>query len=91
MEQWYEELFKNYAKRYDAEQFVQGTIGECDFLEEEFRHNKSLEILKFVAKVIVHSRRKIEVWYRLPNPERFENWNVWLPELSNRQNFSISV
>jgi len=38
--QWYEELFENYASKYDNEVFTQGTIGECDFIEVEinFRH-----------------------------------------------------
>jgi hypothetical protein len=29
MKQWYEELFENYAKTYDNEEFTKGTIGEC--------------------------------------------------------------
>lgn len=43
--QWYEKLFANYAKKYDQEVFTQGTIGECDFIERELSHNKSLRIL----------------------------------------------
>ena len=43
--QWYETLFENYAKTYDKESFTQGTIGECDFLEQELNHNKLLKIL----------------------------------------------
>ncbi len=45
MKQWYESLFENYARKYDNECFVQGTIGECDFLEQEFGHDKNLRIL----------------------------------------------
>ena len=45
MKQWYEELFENYGKKYDNESFVQGTIGECDFIEQEINYNKSLKIL----------------------------------------------
>jgi len=45
MKQWYEELFENYAKTYDAEVFTQGTIGECDFIEKEIDYNKSTRIL----------------------------------------------
>jgi 2-polyprenyl-3-methyl-5-hydroxy-6-metoxy-1,4-benzoquinol methylase len=37
MKQWYEQLFKNYAHKYDKECFVQGTVGECDFIEQEIR------------------------------------------------------
>ncbi len=45
MPQWYESLFENYAKKYDAECFTQGTIGECDFIEKEINRNKSIRIL----------------------------------------------
>jgi len=45
MKQWYESLFENYAKKYDKECFVQGTLGECDFIEQELNHDKSLKII----------------------------------------------
>ena len=45
MKQWYEQLFENYSKKYDTESFVQGTMGECDFIEQEISHNKSIQIL----------------------------------------------
>jgi ubiquinone/menaquinone biosynthesis C-methylase UbiE len=45
MKQWYEELFENYGEKYDGEPFVQGTAGECDFLESELNYDKSLKVL----------------------------------------------
>ena len=45
MKPWYEELFSNYARKYDAESFVQGTAGECDFIEAEIDADKSFRIL----------------------------------------------
>ena len=45
MKQWYEQLFENYAEKYDAESFVQGTFGECDFIEDEIEHSKTAKIL----------------------------------------------
>ncbi|MBT8114023.1 MAG: class I SAM-dependent methyltransferase [Arenicella sp.] len=45
MKQWYEQLFENYARKYDDESFTQGTLGECDFIEQEVNHDKSVEIL----------------------------------------------
>jgi len=45
MKQWYEELFTNYGQKYDNEVFTQGTIGECDFIEQEISLNKSVRIL----------------------------------------------
>jgi 2-polyprenyl-3-methyl-5-hydroxy-6-metoxy-1,4-benzoquinol methylase len=43
--QWYESLFENYGQKYDNENFTQGTAGECDFIENELRSDKSLKIL----------------------------------------------
>ena len=45
MKHWYEELFENYAMKYDNEGFTQGTIGECDFIEKEIAYNKETKIL----------------------------------------------
>ena len=45
MKQWYEELFENYGTKYDNETFVQGTIGECDFIEKEIQYNRATRIL----------------------------------------------
>ena len=45
MKKWYEALFENYARKYDGECFVQGTLGECDFIERETGADRSLKIL----------------------------------------------
>ena len=45
MKQWYEELFENYAIKYDQEGFTHGTIGECDFIEGEINYEKNTRIL----------------------------------------------
>ena len=45
MKQWYEELFVNYANKYDAEEYTKGKIGECDFIEKEINYDKALKIL----------------------------------------------
>jgi SAM-dependent methyltransferase len=45
VKQWYETLFENYGQKYDNENFAQGTIGECDFIEQEIDHDKSRAIL----------------------------------------------
>jgi ubiquinone/menaquinone biosynthesis C-methylase UbiE len=44
MKPWYEALFENYARKYDGECFVQGTLGECDFIEREAGGDRSLKI-----------------------------------------------
>ncbi len=43
--QWYEILFENYGRKYDKEPFTKGTLGECDFIENEIKFNKDLRIL----------------------------------------------
>ncbi len=45
MKQWYEALFENYGLKYDKECYTHGTIGECDFIEEEIGKNKNISIL----------------------------------------------
>jgi 2-polyprenyl-3-methyl-5-hydroxy-6-metoxy-1,4-benzoquinol methylase len=45
MKQWYELIFENYGKKYDQEVFVHGTLGECDFIENEIDRDKSVRIL----------------------------------------------
>ncbi len=45
MNQWYEQLFENYAKSYDKESFTKGTISEVDFIEQEINFDKSKTIL----------------------------------------------
>jgi 2-polyprenyl-3-methyl-5-hydroxy-6-metoxy-1,4-benzoquinol methylase len=43
--QWYESLFENYGQKYDQEIFTQGTLGECNFIEQELKSDQSLKIL----------------------------------------------
>ena len=45
MKQWYETLFENYGLKYDQETFTKGTLGECDFIEEEAGYKKHIRIL----------------------------------------------
>jgi len=34
---------------------------------------------RLVKKVLIHSRKTVEIWYVLPNSQRFANCNIWLP------------
>lgn len=45
MNQWYTQLFENFANSYEQEEFTQGTLGEVDFIEQEIKHNKTVHIL----------------------------------------------
>lgn len=45
MKKWYQELFTNYAEKYENEVFTQGTMGEVDFIESEIDQDKNCKIL----------------------------------------------
>jgi 2-polyprenyl-3-methyl-5-hydroxy-6-metoxy-1,4-benzoquinol methylase len=45
MNQWYEELFTNYARTYDDQIFTKGTNTEVDFIEKEINYDKKSVIL----------------------------------------------
>jgi len=34
---------------------------------------------KLGKRVLIHSRETVEIWYCLPNSQRFANSNIWLP------------
>ena len=63
MKQWYEQLFENYSRKYDEESFVQGTVGECDFIEEEISRNKTTKILDIGCGTGRHAIRLSERGY----------------------------
>jgi len=65
MKQWYESLFENYGVKYDNEVFTQGTLGECDFIESEIAHNKSLKILDIGCGTGRHSIEMTKRGYRV--------------------------
>jgi SAM-dependent methyltransferase len=43
--EWYEELFANFAESYDREAFTLGTVGECDFIEQEIQQDRTVPVL----------------------------------------------
>jgi 2-polyprenyl-3-methyl-5-hydroxy-6-metoxy-1,4-benzoquinol methylase len=45
MTQWYEQLFANFADKYEQEPFTKGTVGEVDFIESEIGRDTSKRIL----------------------------------------------
>jgi ubiquinone/menaquinone biosynthesis C-methylase UbiE len=65
MKQWYESLFENYAKKYDKECYVQGTLGECNFIEQEIKQDKSLNIIDIGCGTGRHSIELAKRGYRI--------------------------
>ena len=63
--QWYESLFENYAQNYDKECFVQGTLGECDFIEQEINRDKSLKIIDIGCGTGRHSIELVKRGYQI--------------------------
>ncbi len=71
--QWYESLFEDYAHKYDKECFVQGTIGECDFIEDEINHVKSLKIIDIGCGTGRHSIELTKRGYNVTGVDLSDN------------------
>jgi DNA repair exonuclease SbcCD ATPase subunit len=41
---------------------------------------------QLVKKVLIQSRQTNEIWYALPNSQRFANCNIWLPGCASMRN-----
>jgi 2-polyprenyl-3-methyl-5-hydroxy-6-metoxy-1,4-benzoquinol methylase len=73
MKQWYEALFENYAHKYDSECFVQGTMGECNFIEQEIKKDKSLKILDIGCGTGRHTIELTKRGYHVTGVDLSEN------------------
>jgi len=73
MKQWYELLFENYAHKYDKECFVQGTMGECDFIELEINRDKSLKIIDIGCGTGRHAIELTKRGYQVTGVDLSEN------------------
>jgi ubiquinone/menaquinone biosynthesis C-methylase UbiE len=73
MKQWYELLFENYAHKYDKECFVQGTIGECNFIEQEINHDKSLKVIDIGCGTGRHAIELTKRGYNVTGVDLSEN------------------
>jgi SAM-dependent methyltransferase len=63
--QWYERLFRNYARKYEEEEFTKGTLGECDFIEAETGKNRNISILDIGCGTGRHSIELARRGYRV--------------------------
>ena len=87
--QWYETLFENYAKTYDKESFTQGTAGECDFIEKEIQHNKSLKILDVGCGTGRHSIELTKRGYKVTGIDFSESQLARAREKAAKENLKI--
>lgn len=90
MKQWYEELFENYGMKYDQEIFVQGTIGECDFIEREINYDKTSRILDIGCGTGRHSIELAKRGYRVTGIDLSESQLKRAKEKASQQNLSIN-
>ncbi len=89
MKQWYESLFENYGKKYDNENFTQGTIGECNFIEKEIDFNKSLKIIDIGCGTGRHSIELARRGYKVTGIDLSESQLARAKEKAKAQNLQI--
>ncbi len=90
MKQWYESLFENYGKKYDRESFVQGTIGECDFIEQEINYDRTARILDIGCGTGRHSIELAKRGYTVTGIDLSESLLNRAKEKASAQNLSIN-
>lgn len=90
MKQWYEELFENYALKYDRESFVQGTMGECDFIEQEIDRDQNTRILDIGCGTGRHSIELAKRGYKVTGIDLSESQLTRAKEKASAQNLSIN-
>ncbi len=89
MKQWYEDLFENYAIQYDKEGFTKGTIGECDFLEQEISYDKTINILDIGCGTGRHSIELAKRGYSVVGIDLSASSLKRAQEKASEQNISI--
>jgi len=90
LKQWYEELFKNYANKYDNEVYTQGTIGECDFIEKEINYDKSIKILDVGCGTGRHSIELSKRGYKVTGIDLSEKQIAKAIEKAQKLNLNIN-
>jgi len=89
MRNWYEELFQNYAKKYDDESFTKGTIGEVDFIEKEIDYNKSFRILDIGCGTGRHSIELAKRGYNVVGIDLSESMLKRAKEKARNENVKV--
>ena len=89
MKQWYELLFENYGHQYDRESFAQGTMGECDFIEQEINYDKKIKILDIGCGTGRHSIELARRGYTVAGIDLSESLLNRAKEKAVEQNVSV--
>ncbi|MCJ7446636.1 MAG: class I SAM-dependent methyltransferase [Bacteroidales bacterium] len=89
MNQWYEELFKNYSDKYDNENFTKGTVGEVDFIENEITRNKSCKILDIGCGTGRHSVELARRGYSVTGIDLSESMIKKAKSIAQKENLKI--
>jgi SAM-dependent methyltransferase len=89
MKQWYEELFENYGLKYDQEVFTQGTLGECDFIENEAGYNKEIKILDIGCGTGRHSIELTKRGYYVTGVDLSESQLIRARQKAMAQNLEV--
>ncbi len=90
MPKWYEALFENYGMKYDRESFVQGTMGECDFIEEEINYDQTRRILDIGCGTGRHSIELAKRDYQVTGIDLSESQLKRAKEKASAQNVSVN-
>ena len=89
MKKWYESLFENYGRKYDKECFVQGTFGECDFIEQELAYDKSLKIIDVGCGTGRHSIELTKRGYHVTGIDLSDSQLAWAREKAKQCGLKI--
>ncbi|MBN2019566.1 MAG: class I SAM-dependent methyltransferase [Sedimentisphaerales bacterium] len=89
MKQWYESLFENYGQTYDKECYVQGTLGECDFIEKELAFDKSLKIIDIGCGTGRHSIELTKRGYHVTGIDLSDSQLAWAREKTKQSGLKI--
>jgi 2-polyprenyl-3-methyl-5-hydroxy-6-metoxy-1,4-benzoquinol methylase len=89
-QQWYEALFENYGQKYDNENFTQGTVGECDFIEKEINSDRSLKILDVGCGTGRHSIELAKRGYDVTGIDLSETQLAKAKQKAERDNLKIN-
>lgn len=89
MKQWYEELFHDFADKYDRENFTAGTKGEVDFIEKEISFNKEVRILDIGCGTGRHSIELASRGYHVTGIDLSPSMVKKANELARKENLTI--